>query len=486
MKLALRNISKSFGAVQALQQVSFDLVPGEVHALCGENGAGKSTLMNILSGNIQPDGGEIFLSDQRVFLKDPSTAVHYKIATVYQHLSLFDNLTVAENIYAHHIPTNKKGLIDKKRLILQTEQLLQEVHKGIDANTLVSNLSMGQKQLVEIAKSLAQNPQLLILDEPTSSITDTETKVLFKIIADLKSRNVSIIYITHRLDEIFHISDRVTVLKDGKYVGTMVTSEVNKERLIHSMVGRDIHWPISKFNKKGDIALAVENLQNKYLKNISFELRKGEILALAGLVGAGRTEIAKTIMGVLPLASGKIFIQGVEVTIPSPLQAIRHGLAYVPEDRKGQGLFVEMSIVENIVSSTLTQETIYYNHQKANNTALEFINKFDIKTTDINKKTNLLSGGNQQKVVLSKWLSLKPQIMMIDEPTQGIDIGAKFEIYQLLKDLTQEGKAILLISSELVEILSLSDRILVIKHGHISKELITKETTEAEIMEWAM
>jgi ribose transport system ATP-binding protein len=489
MKLKLSNISKSYGSVLALQNIDFELIAGEVHAVCGENGAGKSTLMNILSGNVLPDIGEIFLDGENIKIQSQSHAASLGIAIVYQHLSLFENQNVAENIFVNQFPKTKFGFIDFKKLYAETEILLSTLRLNhiIRPEMLVADLSPGQKQMVEIAKALSKNPSILILDEPTASITDTETKTLFEIIQNLKAKGVSVIYISHRLEEIFEISDRVTILKDGKYVASHSTPDLNKEKLISLMVGRDILKAERSFTINEYIVLELKSVSNDKLTDVSFKIHKGEIVALAGLVGAGRTEIGMTIFGAMKINKGELWLNGIKTEIKSSENAIQLKIAYVPEERKTLSIFADMNVFENINSANLTSVAPrFYDENNAKQQAENYVKKLNIVTPSVSQKVLNLSGGNQQKVVLAKWLSTNSDLLIIDEPTHGIDIGAKFEIYELLEKLSQGGRSILLISSELSEVLAISDRVLVVKNGKITKELLTQNTTETEILKWAM
>jgi ABC-type sugar transport system ATPase subunit len=489
MNLKLKSISKSYGVVRALQNVSFELIEGEIHALCGENGAGKSTLMNILSGNVYPDSGEIILNEKSIQIKNQKHASELGIAIVYQQLSLFENQNVAENIFVNAFPKTKAGFIDFEKLKIETKSLLEKlkINHVIQPEMMVGDLSAGQKQMVEIAKALSKNPSILILDEPTASITANDSKTLFEIIRNLKNQGVSIIYISHRLEEIFEISDRITVLKDGKFISTEDTSALNKEKLIALMVGREIVKTIRSYIENNKVVLEVKNLSNDKLTDVSFKIHQGEIVALAGLVGAGRTEIGMTIFGAMKKNTGEISLNGEKIEVENPENAIQKKIAYVPEERKTLGLFVDMDITENVSSTSFTKgNPVFYNSKNAKNLAESYIGKFKIATPSANQKLVNLSGGNQQKVVLAKWLATNPDLLIIDEPTHGIDIGAKFEIYDLLQKLSTEGIAILLISSELSEVLAISDRVLVVKNGQITQELITKNTNETEILKWAM
>ncbi|MDX2302536.1 MAG: sugar ABC transporter ATP-binding protein [Microscillaceae bacterium] len=487
MLLQLQNISKSFASIPALDRVNLDLQAGEVQAICGENGAGKSTLMNILTGNLQPDSGHIILEGKSVQFRNYQDATQQGISIVYQSFSLIETLSVAENIFINHLP-QRWGLIRHTDLKAQTTRLLDKLQiKKISPNTLVSNLAQGQKQMVEIAKALSLNPKILILDEPTASITESETKVLLEIIRELKLQSVGIIYISHRLSEIFEIADRVSVLKDGNYQGTWPLSELSREQLIDRMVGRKLEPSTNQSFVQSEVVLEVKNLTGENFQQINFQLKKGEILALAGLVGSGRTEILRAIYGSIPIFSGEIFLEGKSLTIKHPQDAIQAGLAYVPEDRKRLGIFSEMTIRDNILAVRLDKATSngLWNPSKAEEIAQEFKEKLRIISSSLAQKAITLSGGNQQKIILAKCLLQNPKVLLVDEPTHGIDIGAKFEIYKLLKKLTEEGMSIVLISSELPEIIAIADRILVIREGQIAGELNARTAQENEIVNLA-
>lgn len=474
--------------MKALEGIDFDLKPGEVHALCGENGAGKSTLMNILTGNLAPDGGEIILKGQPVAIAGPAQAAHLGIAIVYQQLSLVDTLSAAENIFANIQPRNNWGFINYKALYAQARQLLGSLQMDyIQPDCLVGDLSPGEKQMVEIAKALSKNPDILILDEPTASITERETKTLFNLIGGLKQAGKSIIYISHRMAEIFRIADRVTVLKDGRYQGTRDRDKITPNELIRMMVGRELFKNTSESSASTKELLRVEHLTGKGFENISFTVHQGEILGLAGLVGAGRSEIAQTIFGYLPKRSGRIFLKGNSLKLSHPADAIAAGIGYVPEERKSQGLFLGKSVVDNMVVASLqvTSSGNLYDSEKANGSAETLREKLRIVTPHVQQAVVNLSGGNQQKVVLARWLLTNPEILIVDEPTHGIDVGAKAEIYDLLRQLAASGKGIILISSELPELLALADRILVIRQGQLSGELDGKEATEERVLSLA-
>ncbi|CAN5662222.1 sugar ABC transporter ATP-binding protein [soil metagenome] len=483
MKLCLKNISKSFEVVKALQDLSLEFHEGEVHAICGENGAGKSTLMNILTGNIQPDAGDIFLDNQKVIIHNNQFARSLGINIVYQERSLTDGLSVAENIFPFP-PTKSFGRINFVQLNQQTTALLQQLEiREFLPETMVATLSPAQKTLVEIAKALATNPAILLLDEPTASLTEKETTILFSVIRTLKQLDVTVLYISHRMAEIKMIADRVSVLKDGKYQDTLLTNNCTTEDIIRLMVGRDLQQVDVATHATGEVILSVRNLCGKGFNDISFDLKKGEILGLGGLVGAGRTELAMAIFGATKINSGAILKNGQRINNKHPKQAIENGIAYLPEERKTLGVFLQKSIAENIVSAQLYGKgySVKTNNQKAG----LYAKTLNIRSASVQQLMSKLSGGNQQKVVLAKWLNTQPDVLIVDEPTHGIDIGAKLEIYKILKQLTADGKSILLISSELEELLLLSDRIAVMREGKLKDILNKMETSENEIIKLA-
>jgi len=487
-RLQINEITKVFPGVIALERVSFNVLPGEVHAICGENGAGKSTLMKVLTGNLQPEEGHILLDGKRIDIDNQLAARKLGISIVYQERSLVNDLNVAENIFAGNQPVGFLGLINRKKLYADTEAILQQLSlNNIHSKTKVGNLTPALQQMIEIAKALSQQPNILILDEPTAAITEIETKVLFNIIRALKKKGVSIIYISHRMAEIFDIADRVTILKDGKYQGTSNIEEINVDQIIKKMVGRELQKKDYHSFAKETFSLELKHLSGSAFNNISFQLKKGEILGLAGLVGAGRTEIARVIIGADQRYSGEVFLQGKKVDIQHPADALQLGLGYLPEHRKEQGLFLEQSVGNNIVVSNLksTAKKGFINNSSIEEITSNYIAKLNIKTTGSTQRAVNLSGGNQQKLILARWLLCEPNIFIVDEPTHGIDVGAKAEIYDLLKSLAERGMSILLISSELPEILTLSDRILVLHNGSITAELNKAQATEEEIMHYA-
>jgi ABC-type sugar transport system ATPase subunit len=484
--LRLDAISKTFPGVKALDKVDLLVERSQILSICGENGAGKSTMMNIIAGNIQPDEGRIYLNDRPVVIRTPQSAFDQGIAVVYQHLSLVENLSVAENIYANRQPVSKLRLIRFDELHVRSQNLLKELGmEDIDPSTLVSRLSQPKKQLVEIAKALSRDPSILVLDEPTTSITVRETRTLFDILLRLKQQGVSILYISHRLDEIFRISDRVKVLKDGRSQGTFNASDITKDQLITKMVGREIKTLKTGSTSRSEILMEVKDLTGDRFRNISFRLHRGEILGMAGLIGAGRTEIARAIFGADKVRSGSVLLNGQLISpLDHPEAAIRNGIAYVPEERKTLGLFQEMSITDNIIAGDLrnARSKNGYSDAKAKRLANDLKEKLKIIAPDVQQKVINLSGGNQQKVVLAKWLLTHPQVLIVDEPTHGIDVGAKYEIYELIKTMAAEGKAILIISSDLPELIGLCDRILVIREGSIAGEVTGVEASEQTIM----
>jgi ABC-type sugar transport system ATPase subunit len=486
--LQITNITKSFPGVKALEGVTLAIREAEVHALCGENGAGKSTLMNILAGNLQPDEGEILLRGEKVNINSQLHAQALGIAIVYQERSLVESLSVAENIFTNNKPQSSLGWIKHGQLIRETQVLLDRLELDeIQPGMQLGQLSAAKQQMVEIAKALSQNPDILILDEPTASITETETRILFRIIKNLKACGVSVIYISHRMAEIFEIADRVTILKDGKSQGTLDVGRTDIDEIIRKMVGRRLEKQEFLSDASEEIVLEVKNLSGQRFRNINFQLKKGEILALSGLVGAGRTEVARVIMGVDKKLEGEVLLKGRKVNIHHPETARELGIGYLPEERKSNGLFIDMSVEDNIISAFLPRVSSngIIQNEKIKKVAQEFITKLRIVTPNSLQKVVNLSGGNQQKIVLAKWLLGQPQVFMVDEPTHGVDVGAKAEIYSILKELTRKGVAILLISSELPEVLAISDRILVMWNGQLTAELNRESASEEEIMHYA-
>lgn len=485
--LTLEGISKSFPGVQALSDVSLRFQPGAIHAICGENGAGKSTLMKILSGTYRADGGRILLRGKLILIKNPRHAQELGISIVYQERSLANHLTVAENIYVCNQPATWFGFQQTDVLREQAMALLSRLNLPISPEEPVGDLSPGMQQMVEIAKALSHQPDVLILDEPTASITETETRSLFALLERLKQSGVAILYISHRMAEIFEIADVVSVLKDGKLNGTFPIAALTADKLIHHMVGRSL--PNGDYEKRdfGRRVLEVRRLSGKGFSDVSLSLRQGEIIGVAGLVGAGRTELACAIFGANPATEGSIAVDGVPVTIMHPADAMRVGIAYLPEERKSQGLFMGMTLEENIVSATLRRLAPrgFVKKSAATKATERLMDRLRVKAVGVNQQVGELSGGNQQKVVLAKWLMTHPKVLMVDEPTHGVDVGAKAEIHELLKSIAKEGCAILLISSELPELLELSDRVLIMREGILVHEIERQEATEERIMAYA-
>ena len=487
--LEMRNISKSFGGVHALRDVSLECTPGTVHALVGENGAGKSTLIKILSGALSADSGEIFFKGELHRSFSTREALNRGISVIYQELALVSQMTVAENIFLGREPRNAFGLIDHSRIRSEAEALLSQLGLKIDLDTEVGDLSVAFQQMVEIAKALSKNADLIVMDEPSAILAGHELEQLFNIIQSLVNRGVSIIYISHRLEEVFRIADVVTVLKDGQLVETESIHELTRAELVKMMVGRTLEevFPVSN-NQPGKPVLIAENIStDTVLEQVSLDLRQGEIVGLAGMVGSGRTELARALFGADPLTSGSIKINGENAYLKNPSEAIKKKISLVPEDRKEQGLFTELPIRNNITMPILRKisQWGFLSRSKEQEIVDQSRNQLSIAMASGSQEVQYLSGGNQQKVVLAKWLQTRPEIIIMDEPTRGVDVGAKFEIYQLMRHLNQEGIGILMISSELTEILGLSDRILVMREGRIVAELVPSETSEEQIIEYA-
>ncbi len=483
--LELRGITKIYPGVIALDTVSLKFKPGSVHAIVGENGAGKSTFIKIITGAIHPDQGELFFQGEYIRHNSPENAIELGISAIYQELNLLPHLSVAENIFYNRYKT-RGGLIDFKDLEKRSAQIIDKLGVNIDPCTLVKNLSIGYQQLVEIAKSLSKNVKVLIMDEPSATLTDTELKYVFRIVEKLKQEGVAIIYISHRLEEIFEICDEVTVFRDGRLVDTCLVKDTDKESLIKRMVNRPVSsiFPKVKF-KRGEKVLEVKNVCTKLLDTISFNAYRGERLGFAGLIGAGRTEVVRALFGADPIESGEIFLKGKKVTIKNPSDAIKLGIALIPEDRKLQGALLHLSVGKNISIVNLKNLAGFFGiiRQKEEAESIgEYIKELRIKTPSTRQLVKNLSGGNQQKVVLAKWLLVDSDIIIFDEPTRGIDVGAKQEIYALINALAEAGKVIILISSEMPELIGMSDRILVMAEGRITGELETAEATQEKIM----
>jgi ABC-type sugar transport system ATPase subunit len=491
--LSMQAVKKSFNGIEVLKGVDFTVRTGEVHALVGENGAGKSTLMNLLAGVHQPTSGTIsFAGRDNLQIPDEKTAQELGISTVFQERSLFAQLNLADNIFAARQPV-RFGHVNQKKLSADTRALLQRVELNWEPNQLVGELSPAQQQLAEIAKALSFNAKLMIFDEPTSSLTDTETRALFRVIRQLREQGVGIVYITHRLEEIFLIADRVSVLKDGEGQGTFNATETNTNELVRRMVGRSLELRHKDAVAAGNpITFEVRDISDPMnsfrplLRNVSLNVRQGEIVGLAGLAGAGRTELALSIFGVRPRGAGEIFLNKERVSIDSPRDAIQAGIGYVAEDRKEGGLFLEMSIAANVAAAKLDAFGSWWmSGRQERKTAEGFRQSLRIVSADVSQPVQRLSGGNQQKVVLAKWLLLNPKVLIVDEPTRGIDIGAKAEVHHLLYQHSRKGSSVIVISSDLPEILDVSDRIYVMREGQITGELSRIEATEEKVMRLA-
>jgi rhamnose transport system ATP-binding protein len=487
--LELKQISKSFSGVEVLHGVSFELRPGEVHALLGENGAGKSTLVKVMTGIHQPDGGQIFLNGEQVYFPDTRESRRAGIAAIYQELSLFPDLDVAENIFVGRQPLSSGRRINWRKLYKEADQLLTSLGVHLDLKQKARSLSIAQQQMVEIARAFSIDARILIMDEPTSSLTLNEVADLFRLVHRLREQGTAIIFISHRLEELFEIADRVTVLRDGYYVDTRPMDQVTRDDLIRLMVGRTITNLFPKQDvKAGEVMLKVEHLTRAgAFEDVSFELHRGEILGMAGLIGAGRTDVARAIFGVEPSTSGSIQIEGQEIQIHSPQQAIDLGLAYVPEDRQTHGLIPPMNLIANLSLPTLNHYVRrgWLQAKAEQSAAFEVARQMEVRANNIWQKARELSGGNQQKIVLGKWLSTKPRILILDEPTRGIDVGTKAAVHELMSQLASEGIAILMISSELPEVLGMSDRILVMREGHMTATLSRAEATQEKILLFA-
>jgi rhamnose transport system ATP-binding protein len=474
--LQLSSVTKSFGAVRALKGVSFDLRAGEVHALLGENGAGKSTLIKIITGAHQPDGGEIAINGGRVEKLSPASTHKLGIACIYQQPALFPDLTVAENIGLRLERAKNFSRVDWNSRREQAQKLLQRIGAEISPEAEVRSLSMPEQQLVEIACALGAGARIVIMDEPTASLTQKETHLLFAVVRELRKSGVGVIYISHRLEEIFQLADRVTVLRDGESVSTNRVDEMNEATLIKLMVGREVSaiYPPAE-SEPGEIILSLKNLSCAAggVKNVSLEIRAGEILGMAGLVGAGRTELARILFGITPADSGEIILNGAQIKIHSPQDAVAHGIAYVPEDRRRHGVILEMPIAQNMTMAIHRKifPGTWLRFGAEKQLALEFIRDLGVKTSGPDAPGNSLSGGNQQKVSLTRWLATKPKILILDEPTQGVDVGAKSEIHKIIRALAKDGLAVLMISSDLPEILGMSNRIAVMRGGTIAAML---------------
>lgn len=490
-RLQMKNITKSFPGVLAVDDVSIRAEPGEIFALVGENGAGKTTLMNVLNGVVSADSGEIFIDGEKVEVDSPRKALELGISMIHQELALIPQLTVGQNIYLGREPRRKVGgLIDWGALYQSAEEDLKSLGINIPVKAPIKTLTVAQQQLVEIAKALSYQSRIIVLDEPTSSLTDRESEVLFELMRSLREENVTMIYISHRIEEVFDISDRIAVLRDGQLVGVNPVDDLSSQKVVQMMVGRDIDDFFTKSStaEPGELILEARNLSSgSMLKEVSLSLHKGEIVGLAGLVGAGRTKLARVLFGVDPIESGDIKFEGRPVQINSPRDAIRMGIGLVPEDRKDEGLFLGQSVRSNI-AVTLFNQLIrfgFIQYRRVNKWVRDIVDRLNVRTPSLEQRVRNLSGGNQQKVVIGRWLALSPKVLILDEPTRGVDVGAKAEIHELMDELASQGISILMISSELPEVLGISDRILVMREGHLVGEFSREEGTQDLIMQAA-
>jgi ribose transport system ATP-binding protein len=490
--ISLKNVTKRFPGVLALDNCQIDLLPGEVHALMGENGAGKSTLMKILSGVYQKDAGEIRVDGRLVEIDGPRAAQALGIGIIHQELNLMNHLSAAQNIFIGREPRGRFGLfLDEVELNRQAEQIFQRMRLDLDPRTLIGELTVARQQMVEIAKALSFDSRVLIMDEPTAALNNAEIDELFRIIRELQVQGVGIIYISHKMDELRRISNRVTVMRDGKYIATVATASTPMDSIINMMVGRKLESasPVLANTAANEVVLEVRGLtRGQAIRDVSFQLRKGEILGFAGLMGAGRTEVARAIFGADPIDAGEIHVHGGKALIRSPADAVAHGIGYLSEDRKHFGLATGLDVKTNIAMSSMNRflsKGLFLDEAAIRYTAQQYVRQLSIKTPSIDQPARLLSGGNQQKIVIAKWLLRDCDILFFDEPTRGIDIGAKNEIYKLLNALAAQGKAIVMISSELPEVLRMSHRVLIMCEGRITGELGAAEASQEKIMQLA-
>lgn len=489
--LEVIDVRKAFPGVLALDNVKLQIRPGTVHALMGENGAGKSTLMKVIAGIYQPDSGEVRLRGEVVTLENPLKAQESGIAMIHQELLLMNPMTVAENIWIRREPVNRFGLIDHAKMHAMTVDLFNRLNIHLDPEAEISSLSVANRQMVEIAKAVSFNSDVLIMDEPTSAITETEVAHLFDIIRSLREQGIGIVYITHKMNELYEIADEFSVFRDGKYIGTHAATDVTRDEIIRMMVGRDVTQMFPKEEVElGDVVLSVKNLTlDGVFYDISFDVRAGEILGFAGLVGSGRSNVAEAIFGVTPADSGSISINGKEVKIRNPNDAIMHGMAFLTEDRKETGCFLSLDIQENIQAAVLHDHFVnkggFVDQASLNAESEEICRKLRVKTPNMEETIENLSGGNQQKVLIARWLLTHPNILILDEPTRGIDVGAKSEIHALVTQLAHKGVAVVMISSELPEVLGMSDRVLVMHDGRVTGILNRDEADQVSVMNLA-
>lgn len=491
--LEYKNISKAFPGVKALDDISFRVNGGTVCALLGENGAGKSTLLKILSGDLRQDSGDLIIDGETMHFASPNEALKTNVSVIYQERQLMKAMTVMENIFLEDLPVNKMGLLDRKTLREKTQAIIDKFGLPIKPTEQVGRLSVAYQQMVEIMKSYRRNSQIIAFDEPTASLTDAEIKILFSLIKQLKEEGKVVLYVSHRMAELFQVTDQIVVMKDGRYVKTFETAETTESDLIKAMVGRDIgdtYANLKRNDTYGDVLLEVKNLVTDDVHDVSFTLRKGEVLGFAGLVGAGRTEVMRAIFGADKIISGDVILEGKKVKFKSPKDAVQAGIALCPEDRKEQGLVLGRSINDNVSMPVLKKirNGLFLNVNKERSLAEEAVQKYSIKTPTIDKVTVELSGGNQQKVILGRWTSslMDTKILILDEPTKGIDVGTKAEVYQMVCDFAKQGIGVIFISSELTEVLNVSDKIMVMHNGHITGSLMREEATEENVLALAM
>lgn len=485
--LEVDGISKRFGGVQALKDVNFNLKYGEVHALVGENGAGKTTLINVLGGIVQRDSGRIIYQGEEVHFELPRQAIEAGTAIIHQELAMMPQLNVIENVYIGRMPT-KNGRINWKKAEEDTRQMLDQVGLNINPRILVGNLTISQRQLLEIAKALSMNATLLIMDEPNSSLSESESEILFEVIKRLKERNVAILYVSHKIEEVLHIADRVSVLRDGQYRGTMLKEDASVDKIIHMMVGRDLLSAVTREDRSvGKVRLVVKELSSPSFNNINFTIHEGEIVGFAGLVGSGRSNVARAIFGDEPYDRGEILLDGKPVRFRHPSDAINNGIGMIQEDRKELSLFMGLSIQFNMSVAKLPELSRggVIKRAEVKQNSDNYIDQLSIKLNSVNDPVSSLSGGNQQKTTLARWLAIDPKLLIMDEPTHGVDVGAKADIYELMRDLAEQGISIMLISSELPEIMTMSDRVVVMHEGEVTAILEQAECDEETIMIYA-
>jgi ABC-type sugar transport system ATPase subunit len=488
--IELKNITKTFGGTTALNDVSIDIYPGEIHSFVGVNGAGKSTLMKIMLGVYSADAGHILINGEEIHFRSPEEAIENGVAMVYQELNLFTKLSVYENLMMGRFIKTKLGLIDKKAGLAECQKFLDSIGMPLQANARLDEMSLAQQQLVEIAKCVYQGPKILILDEPSSSLSYDEQKLLHDIIKTLKAKGLSILFITHKMEELEELSDRITILRDGKKISEGPAKEYRLDRITQEMLGQNVNFDINTdefdYANAKDI-LTVEGLScGKFARNVNFSLKEGEILAITGLIGCGKSEVARGLFGLYGKTEGAVKAAGKNVVIAKPVDAIANSIAYMPQSRKEEGIFSNFDVAKNISVAVLDRYGFFIDKKAESETALKCRDDFGIKASGMNALIGSLSGGNQQKAILARWVSRKEKILILDEPTRGIDVGAKREIYIKLRQLSKEGMSILLISSEIDEILGVAHRILVMRHGAIIKELLPRHTNETEVMQYMM